>query len=114
MEDRGLSRANTSRVQLEVTPALASVLKNEGSDSLVFSKEMAEGATVGDLLVDLAVDLAPKYKNFHDAVFDPTTGEISEQVMIILNDNLLQFPHVREAKLSNGDRIMLAIVFGGG
>ena len=36
------------------------------------------------------------------------------QVMIILNDNLLEFPNVTEAKLSNGDRVMLAIVILGG
>jgi molybdopterin converting factor small subunit len=114
MEVRGLPKANTIRVQLEVTPALASVLRNESSGCLVLEKDVAEGATIGDLLADLAVDLTPKYSSFHDAVFDPDTREVSDQVIIILNENLMQFPYVTDAKLSNGDRVMLAIVFGGG
>ncbi len=99
-----------SRVQLKITSALASVLRNQGSDWLILEKEIGEGATIGDLLADLA----PNYNNFRNAVFDPDTKEISDQVMIILNDSLLQFPDVTEAKLSKGDRVMLTLVFSGG
>ncbi len=98
------------KVQLKITPSLASVLRNQRSDSLILEKEIGEGTTMGDLLADLA----PSYNNFRNTVFDPDTGEISEQVMIILNDSLLQFPDVAEAKLNNGDRVMLALVFVGG
>ncbi len=106
--------ADLNRVQLEITSAVATVLSQKNSDRLIFDREMAEGATVGDLLADVAADLAPRYKDFHERVYNPDTGEVSDQVMIILNDNLLQFPHVTEARLNNGDRVTLAIVFGGG
>ena len=99
-----------SSVQLKITSALASVLRNQGSDRLILEKEIEEGATIGDLLADLA----PNYSNFRNAVFDPDTREISDEVMIILNDSLLQFPDVAEAKLSNGDRVMLTLVLSGG
>lgn len=98
------------KVQLEITSALASVLTNQGSDSLILEKEIHEGATLCDLLADLASN----YRNFRNAVFDPDTREISDQVMIILNDSLLQFMDVMEAKLSNGDRVILALVLSGG
>ncbi|MFC1937549.1 MoaD/ThiS family protein [Chloroflexota bacterium] len=99
-----------SSVQLKITSALASVLRSQGSDWLILEKEVAEGATIGDLLADLA----PDYHNFRHAVFDPDTRQISEEVMIILNDSLLQFPDATEARLTNGDRVMLALVFSGG
>ena len=114
MEDRGLSKTSRSKVEIEITSAVATVLRQENSDRLVIEKEVAKGTTVGDLLADIAADLAPRYKDFNERIYNPDTGEVSDQVMIILNGDLLQFPHVTEARLSNGDRITLAIVFGGG
>ena len=98
------------KVQLKITPSFASILDAQSSDWLIVEKEIGEGATIGDLLTDLA----PGYDNFHDMVFNPNTGEISDRVMIILNDSLLQFPDVTKAKLKNGDSVMLAVVFPGG
>ena len=112
MESSNLT--TSSGIHLEITSALATVLRQENSDRIVIEKKVARGTTIGDLLADLAADLSPEYKDFHLRVYNPETGEVSDQVMIILNDTLLQFPHVTNTELSNGDEVMLAVVFGGG
>ena len=47
-------------------------------------------------------------------VLNPATGEISDKVNVVLNDNLLQFPDVTETKVKDGDIVILVPVYTGG
>ncbi|MFC1985032.1 MoaD/ThiS family protein [Chloroflexota bacterium] len=98
------------KVQLKITPSLATTLDRQGTDWLTFEKEVGEGATIGDLLTGLVAS----YKDFHKVAFDPDTGEISDQLNIVLNDSLLLFPDAMEAKLTDGDSVILLPVYAGG
>lgn len=99
-----------AKVQLRVPPWIASMLDKEGSDWFVFDKDINEGATIGDLLTDFALN----YSGFRQVVFDPDIGRVSDQVLIFVNDSLLQFPDMTEAELSDGDHIILLPVYAGG
>ena len=94
------------KVQLRVSPSLSTTL----ADWLILEEEVGEETTIGDLLAGLG----SSYADFRKAVFNPETGKVSDQVNIVLNDTLLPFPEVTEAKLNNGDSIILLPVYTGG
>ena len=99
-----------NRIQLKITPSLASILMNQKSDWLIIKKEMEKGRT----LVDLLSAVAPSYAKFCKAVFNPDTKQFSDEVMVILNGNLVQRPSIMEIKLNDGDIVMLVLMFIGG
>ncbi len=98
------------KVQLKITSALASMLDAQSSDCLILEKKIGEGATIGDLLADLA----SSYTDFGEMLFDSATGKISDQLNVVLNDSLLPFPDMAEAKLNDGDSVILLPVYSGG
>ncbi len=98
------------KVQLKIPPWMASLLKAQGSDWLILEQEIAEGATIGDLLAELT----SSYDGFRKVVFNLDAGEVSDRLNIILNDRLLQFPDVTEVKLNDGDGVILPPVISGG
>jgi len=98
------------KVRLEFPASFASVLNAQGSDLVTLEKEIGEEATISDLLAELAFS----YTDFRKVVFDPDTGEVGDQVNVVLNNNLLQFPEVTEAKLNDGDSIIILPVYSGG
>ena len=98
------------KVRLEISPSLAGVLNAKGSDWVILEKEIEEGTTIGDIWEDLAFN----HIEFREAVFDPGTGKVSDQVMVVLNDSLLQFSNVTEVKLKDGDTVILLPVYSGG
>ncbi len=98
------------KVQLKIPPWVGVMLNEQGSGWFILEKEIGEGATIGDLLADLAFS----YTDFRRAVFNPDAGKVSDQVNVILNDNLLQLPGVTETKLNNGDSIIILPVYAGG
>ena len=98
------------KVRLKIPPWVASMLNEQGSGWLIIEREIGEGATIGDLLAELA----SSYTDFRKVVFNPDIGKVSDQVIVILNDSLLQLPDVAEAKLNDGDSVSLLPVFSGG
>ena len=99
-----------SKVQLKLPPFFASMLNEPGTDWLIIENEIEDGTTIGDLLEGLA----SSYPGFRKVVFNPDAGEVSEQVLVVLNDELLQEPDVSESKLNDGDRVILLHVYTGG
>ena len=63
---------------------------------------------------DLLIELAASHADFRKVVFNPDIGKVSEQINVFLNDSLLQFPDVTDAKLNDGDSIMFLPVYSGG
>ena len=98
------------KVRLKFPASFARMLNAQGSDLVLLEKEIGEEATIGDLLADLA----SSYSDFAKVVFNPDTRKVSDQVNVILNNSLLQFPDVTEAKLSDGDSIIILPVYAGG
>jgi len=98
------------KVRLKFPASFASRLNAQGSDLVILEKEIGEEATIGDILTDLAFS----YTDFRKVVFNPDTGKVSDQVNVVLNNNLLQFPEVTEAKLNDGDSIIILPVYSGG
>lgn len=98
------------KVQLKIPPSLASIFDGQGSDWFIFEKEIGEGTSMCDLLMDLAFS----YTDFRKVVFNPDTGKVGDQIMVILNHSLLQTPEVTEAKLKDGDSVIFIPVYSGG
>ncbi len=98
------------KVQLKIPPWVASMLDAQSSDWLILEKEIGEEATIGSILADLAFS----HTNFRKAVFNPDVGKVSDQVNVVLNNSLLQIPDVTEAKLNDGDIVLLLPVYSGG
>jgi len=98
------------KVRLKFPASFASMLNAQGSDLVILEKKIGEEATIGDLLADLAVS----YTDFRKVVFNPDTGKVNDQVNVVLNNKLLQFPEVTEAKLNDGDSIIILPVYSGG
>ncbi|MBA7625009.1 hypothetical protein ES703_32430 [subsurface metagenome] len=98
------------KVRLKFPASFASRLNAQGSDLVILEKEIGEGATIGSLLTNLAFS----YTDFRKVVFNPDTGKVGDQVNVVLNNNLLQLPDVTEAKLSDGDSIIILPVYSGG
>ena len=98
------------KVRVKIPPFLASLLNTRGSDWLVIERGIAEGTTI----VDLLTDLASSYNNFRRVVFNPDVGRVSDQVIVILNDEVLQPQELAKARLNDGDSIVLLPVYSGG
>ena len=98
------------KVQLKVLPWIANLMNTQGSNWLTLDREIGKETTIGDLLADLALS----YTDFRKVVFNPDIGKVNDQVMVILNGSLLQISNVTEAKLSDGDTILLLPVYSGG
>ncbi len=98
------------KIQLKITPILASLLNAEPSGWISMEKELTQGATMKDILAEIA----PDFENFRTLVFDPATSEVNEEVIFFVNDKLLTFPGALETVLQDGDRVMLVLIFAGG
>lgn len=99
-----------AKVQLKMPPWIASMLKTEASGWFILEKEIDTETTIGTLLGELT----SSYEGFRRVVFNPDVGQVSEQVLVVLNDKLLTDPEVTQTKLNDGDSIMLLQVFTGG
>ncbi len=98
------------KVQLKIPPWIASLLNKQSSDWFILEQEIGEGATIGGLLAALTFSNA----DFRKVVFNPDIGKVSDQLMVLLNDNLLQDSDVEEVGLSDGDSVTLLPVYAGG
>ncbi len=107
---KGHSVSTVGKVRLKIPSSIADTLNEQRSDWFILEKEIVEGATMGDLLTDLAFS----YADFRKVVFDPDIGKVGDRVLVILNDSLLQIPDVTEVKLSDGDSVIFLPVYAGG
>jgi molybdopterin converting factor small subunit len=73
-------------------------------------KQLIEGTTLFDLFSDLAI----QYPDFGRKVFDPQSGHLSDQVMIIVNGRLIQERDFKSTPMNNKDSVILSPVLVGG
>ena len=98
------------KVRLKIPPWIAIMLNEQGSGWSTLEREIVEGATIGDLLVDLSFN----YTNFRKMVFNPDTGKVNKLIGVILNDRLLQLSEITNTKLNNKDTVLLLPLYAGG
>ena len=73
-------------------------------------KKVPAGATVYDLFSEVAAS----YPEFRKQVFNPDTGILSEQVMVIMSGKLLQSADLKNTPLNDNDKLVLSPVLVGG
>lgn len=98
------------RVTVEARPRLGEAFGGARSTRYIFDVELADGATLGDLLDKLARE----HPTFNSIVYDPTTGDFSERVLVALNDSLPELQDGYRTALHPGDRITLMQAYAGG
>ena len=99
-----------ANVKVKITPSLAGSLNASESEWLIFEKEIAEGATIGDLFSDIAFSDA----EFRKVIFEPNTGKINDLVIVVLNNKLLLSSDIIKHDLKDEDILILLPVYMGG
>ncbi len=99
-----------NKIHLEILPWVSSLLNAPASEWLKLEEEVAEGATIGDLLSALA----RSYPQFRQVVFNPDANGVSDKVMVVMNNRLLQPPDLTKTVLCHGDRVTLVPAYSRG
>ncbi|MFH0846670.1 MAG: MoaD/ThiS family protein [Chloroflexota bacterium] len=99
-----------AKVKLRLPSWIARMLDAKATGWLTLEKEMKDSATVDNLLMNLVAT----YPGFREAVFNPDTGGLNDQISVILNNKLLTFKEVSETRLKDGDTIVLLPLYYGG
>ena len=107
MEERQMG---TIGVRVELMSWLSRYFGAERSGSVVIEREVADGATVKDLLEELSSD----NEEFRDILFDSSTGRLGGYMTVALNGRLLELAGGLETKLKPGDTILLMAAIAGG
>ena len=97
-------------MRLEIMPGLSHYFSVERSGRLILEREVIEGATVRDLLEEIA----SRNREFKEALFDARTGKLAVHISLILNGSFLELSGGLEARLKPGDTIRLMLAFSGG
>ena len=98
------------KIQFKIPPFFAYIMHQGASDWFVLERAIGKETTIRDLLTDLALSNS----EFREAVFSPDEGTVSDQINIVLNQKLLNFPREMNTKLSDGDVAILLPMYSGG
>ncbi len=98
------------RIKLTFSPWIARKLGAQGSDHYVLEHEIEDGAKIGDVFTELAL----QEPDFRKVVFNPEIGNVGDQIHVVLNGQLLTFTEALETELHDGDLLFLITVFTGG
>ena len=96
-------------VSVRVWPTLSALFGAETIRSRALEVEVAEGAT----LLDLLRGLAAAHPAFGAVMFD-AGGAPSEQVSVVVNDRLPELLDGLGTRLRDGDQIILVQAYAGG
>ena len=97
-------------IYLQTRSWITDALGIPGSMPYTVKKEIEAGAT----LLTVFTDLAGKYPEFKKRVFNPETGQLSDQVMLLFNQALTRFDQVKASPLRDKDAVSLVpVIFGG-
>ena len=99
-----------AKIQVKITPSLAVMLRPGTTDWIILEQEIAEGSNADELLSDLARNDA----TFHKVLFDSKTGKASDEIDLVLNNTFLPPSERVEARLHDGDSIILLPAYIGG
>lgn len=96
-------------VSVRVWPSLTALFGAETIRSRALEVEVADGAT----LLDLVQRLAAAHPAFGALMFD-AEGAPTDQVSIVLNDRLPELLDGLATRLRDGDRVILVQAYAGG
>jgi molybdopterin converting factor small subunit len=97
-------------IKIEAYSWISGSLGQADNQNLALDKELKEGLT----LLDLFKSLAGQYPVFGQKVFNLQTGQIDDQVMIIVNGRLIQFKDFKSTVMHDQDSITLSPMLVGG
>jgi sulfur carrier protein ThiS len=97
-------------VKIESYSWIAGTMGNESIQNQKVKKSVQAGTTVYDLFCEMAAN----YPEFSKQVFNPSNGQLSDQVMVIMNGRLLQSADLKTTVLKDNDKITLSPVLVGG
>ena len=96
-------------IRLEILPWLSRTLSGDDAARVVTQWNIADGATVRDVLDQFAAQHPPFAHNLYD-----DRGQIAAHVSIIVNNRLYELSGGLETKLQPGDTVCLLPAFSGG
>ena len=99
-----------SNVRLEILPWLNRYFSSERSRRAVLELEVNAGATVRDILEQVA----SQNREFKEVLFNAQTGRVAGHIAVILNGTMLELKGGLDAKLGPGDTIQVMPGFSGG
>ncbi len=99
-----------AKVKVVVRPWLSTVMGSDKSGPVLLEEETNGNNTVGGVLLHVAA----RNKAFGDAVFDASRENLSGRITIALNDHLLGRRKDLDARVKDGDVIMLFPTIEGG
>jgi sulfur carrier protein ThiS len=97
-------------IKLQTYSWISLTLGKTDKTNRVFNKKIAAGTT----LYDLFANLAERHPEFRDKVYNPATGAMNEQILVIINNRLVQARDFRQTELHDQDKITLSLVLAGG
>ena len=100
----------TIKVSVEVLSWLKEDFNHEGWDKLIFDQEIARGATIMDLLRQLA----GKYPRFNQKAFTDAANNLLDYCAVVYNGTFLSSLQNLDTKLEEGDSLKLTPGFYGG
>jgi molybdopterin converting factor small subunit len=99
---------NTIKVQ--VYAWISGSMGTADNQNQTLKKQLKDGAT----LFDLFNEIAGQYPDFSQKVFNPQNGQVSDQVMIIVNGRLVQVRDFKSTLMNDRDIVILSPVLVGG
>lgn len=98
-------------VRLKINPSLASMISARAfNDWLTLDREINGDTTLGEMLTGLTGE----HPDFTPVIFDPETGQVSDEINVVLNRNMLVSSKANDVKLHVGDTIILLPIYVGG
>jgi hypothetical protein len=97
-------------IKLQAYAWISAAMGTADNQNLTLKKEINDGAT----LFDFFSTLAGQYPDFCEKIFNPQTGQISDQVMVISNGRLIQAVDFKITLMKDKDTVILSPVLVGG
>ena len=99
-----------AKVELHIHPPLSYKMPSKRVGPLILEEEIDRGETLGDLLARLENGNHKAWEQ----IFDAKTHRIRPAIMTIFNGTALAFSEAPQTRLSDSDRIVFRVAYGGG
>jgi molybdopterin converting factor small subunit len=110
MRAEGQEVYSVGKVKLRIPQFVAYMINPGATEDFVLERELGKETTVSGLLTEFALNNS----TFRQIVFNPDAGMISDQLNIVLNQQLLHLPTEMDTRLNDGDVVTLIPVYTGG
>ncbi|MBN1191118.1 MAG: MoaD/ThiS family protein [Dehalococcoidales bacterium] len=101
---------NMITLNLQMYSWIAELFGEEETRGNILKRKVKAGTTLGEYLSGLAGDNPNAVNSF----LDPSTGNVTGEVVIILNNRLVQYKNVKDTVLQDQDTLTLSPMLVGG